>query len=434
MKTKNYIFKSMCALALLAGATSCSEDELGPSIFDTTVSDEPDPTSYTYQFDRWIKENFTDVYNLTFLYKMQDIGTDMDYNLVPAEYGKAVDLAVLTKYLWFDVYKKLAGVDFLKQYGPRVLHLIGSTAVNPVNGTEILGLAEGGLKVSLFRVNLFDPEDFMQLNEKYFKTMHHEFAHILHQTKTYPKEFDLLSIAHYEPTSWQDRNGAEVASFGCTTCYASSQAREDFAETIANYITRTDDQWDLTLWIASKGWRVIEDSSISSFLEGKNLPSMKSYAFSYYYYASAADRTADLRTYVGAFLEYDGVYYMTNLSAKFPGATDVDDATASGTKGGDKFYTTVTETEAYLDDLRSRYDLVAVEDVDKEDGRAIILQKTDIARNWLDTAWGLDLDELRHEVQVRQTSFNLDELRDEVYSIGKEDETATDGDDNATEE
>lgn len=419
---KKYILKSVCALALLGTAASCSEDDLGDSIFDTT-EEKLDPESYTYQFDRWIKENFTDVYNLTFLYKMQDVGTDMDYNLVPAEYDKAIDLAVLTKHLWFDVYKELAGVDFLKQYGPRILHLIGSTAVNPVNGTEILGLAEGGLKVSLFRVNLFDPTDVDQLNEKYFKTMHHEFAHILHQTKTYPKEFDLISVSHYEPTSWQDRNGAEVASFGCITCYASSQAREDFAETIANYITRTDDQWNLTLWLAEKGWKVIEDSGISSYLEGKSAPSMKSYAFSYYYYANANDRASDIRTYVGAFLEYDQVYYMTDLTAKLSNDPNDPDATASGMTGGTKLFTTVEETEAFLQGLRDKgFELTAVEDADKEDGKANILQKTDIARNWLSTAWGLDLDALRAEVQERQSHVveKMDELRSEVYSIGKD--------------
>lgn len=433
MKMKKYIIKSFCALSILCGAASCSEDELGESIFDTT-EDELAPMSYTYKFDRWIQENFTEIYNVKFIYKMQDSGTDMGYNLVPAEYSKAVDLAVLTKYLWFDVYKTLAGVDFLRQYGPRILHLIGSTAVNPVNGTEILGLAEGGLKVSLFRVNLFDPTDFEQLNEKYFKTMHHEFAHILHQTKTYPKEFDLISASHYEPTSWQDRNGAEMASIGCTTCYASSQAREDFAETIANYITRTDEQWNLTLWVASKGWKVTEDSGISQYLTGKNMPSMKNYAFSYYYYANAKDREADLRTYVGAFMEIDQVYYMSDLSAKISNSEDDSDDSASEMKGGTKLFTTVEETEAYLQGLRSKYDLTAVEDLDQADGRAVILQKTDIARNWLSSAWKLSLDELRKEVQVRQTSFDLEALRAEVYNIGEPEGTPEENPEGEAEE
>lgn len=81
----------------------------------------------------------------------------MNYNLVPARLDKAQDLAVLTKYLWFEAYKEVTGsTQFTQQYGPRILHLIGSSAHNPQSGTETLGLAEGGLKVSLFKVNEMD--------------------------------------------------------------------------------------------------------------------------------------------------------------------------------------------------------------------------------------------------------------------------------------
>lgn len=49
----------------------------------------------------------------------------------------------------------------------------------------ILGQAEGGMKVTLFRVNEIDKNNLSvaQLNEYYFKTMHHEFTHILNQKK-----------------------------------------------------------------------------------------------------------------------------------------------------------------------------------------------------------------------------------------------------------
>ena len=95
----------------------------------------------TYQLDKFLRENYLNVYNLDFRYKMQDVGTDMNYNLVPATYANSVDLAVLTKYLWFDVYGKIVYPDFLKLYGPRIIHLIGSPAYNPTSGTMILGLA-----------------------------------------------------------------------------------------------------------------------------------------------------------------------------------------------------------------------------------------------------------------------------------------------------
>lgn len=259
MALKKYIFRiAVCGCALFA-LPACNDDELDPESIFPEVSEELDPSSASYELDKWCEDNYLKVYNLQFRYKMQDVGTDMNYNLVPATYSNAVDLAVLTEYLWFDVYTKVVSPDFLKLYGPRIIHLIGSPAYNPANGTMILGLAEGGLKVSLFRVNEMDINDFNQLNEFYFKTMHHEFAHILHQTKTYPKEFDEISVDHYDPMGWQDRNMEWCYSLGFTSDYASGEAREDFAETIANYITKTDEQWNYMLDAAQYGWELQYD-------------------------------------------------------------------------------------------------------------------------------------------------------------------------------
>lgn len=255
-KAFNYLF----VLLLVLPFSTCTEEQLEPSIFDTTEK-ELDPDSDSYFLDLFLEKNYLEPYNLQFRYKMQDVGADMNYNLVPATYENAKKMAVLTKYLWFDAYGEVLGVDFLKEWGPRIIHLIGSPAYNPANHTMILGLAEGGIKVSLFRVNSLDPASVEQMNEYYFKTMHHEFAHILHQTKTYPKEFNLISSRYYEPFSWQDRNDNVAASLGFVSSYGSSQTREDFVEVIANYIVKSDADWNSLLDIASKGWKVEKDSN-----------------------------------------------------------------------------------------------------------------------------------------------------------------------------
>lgn len=232
---------------------SCSEDEFSSSIF-IDQGEDLDPKSYSYKFDKWLEDEYLKPYNLRYRYKMQDVGADMDYNLVPTGYQNAQDMAVLTKYLWFDVYGEVINDDFLKSYGPRIIHLIGSPAFNPASGTMILGLAEGGLKVSLYRCNSVDYTDVDMMNEYYFKTMHHEFAHILHQTKTYPNDFRLISNTYYDPFGWQDRHDSVAASLGLVSPYAGSEAREDFVEVIANYIVKTDEQWNTILNSASKGW------------------------------------------------------------------------------------------------------------------------------------------------------------------------------------
>lgn len=259
---KRIFFYIVLVVSILFGTTACGDDEFGESIFDPTVS-ELDPTSYTYPFDCWLRDNYLKEYNIDFRYKMQHVGTDMDYNLVPATYEKAVDMALLLKYLWIDAYNDVADETFLKMYSARIVHLIGSPAYNPVNGTMVLGLAEGGLKISLFRCNELNPDDISMMNEFYFKTMHHEFAHILHQKKTYPREFNEISISHYEPFKWQDRDVRIAASLGFVSPYGSSQTQEDFVEIIANYIVKTDADWNQILDWASKGWGPASESNAS---------------------------------------------------------------------------------------------------------------------------------------------------------------------------
>lgn len=407
--TKKYIFSAIL-LGCAAAFTAC-EDDLDPNSIFEEVSDELDPNSASYQLDKFLEDNYRAVYNLQFRYKMQDVGTDMNYNLIPATYANSVDLAVMTKFLWFDVYDKVVTSDpaFLKKYGPRIIHLIGSPAYNPANGTMILGLAEGGLKVSLFRVNEMDVTDFYTLNEFYFRTMHHEFAHILHQTKTYPQAFNQISTQFYDPMGWQDRNFDYCYSLGFTSDYASGQAREDFAETIANYITRTSSeflpanpdgtkpmgQWEEMMDHAGRGWeQLIDEYGMPVTDEGSRKP-----VYACYYYYKDNIVSDENRTHA-----------------------TLDEVTE--TRDADGNVVSVT--------LNSNPNLTVypVEDIDGVDGPAVIEQKVQIARDWFRDAWGIDLDELRAEVQRRQLSINepwdandptgptvLEHLRSQVYDI-----------------
>jgi len=245
-----YIKILFCGLLLLSVYSCNKKDDFTESIF----VDEPklNPGSKTYQFDMWLNANYLKPYNLEFRYKLPDVYTDIDYNLVPASIDKSMIVAVLTKYLWFDVYSKIVSEDFLKQYGPRIIKLIGSPAYNPSLGTMILGTAEGGIEVTLYRCNEASSGNIDFMNENYFKTMHHEFAHILQQQKTQPKEFETLSAGQYDPTGWQNRTAAQAAALGYVSPYAGSEPREDFVEVIANYIVKSDAQWQAILNMAAQ--------------------------------------------------------------------------------------------------------------------------------------------------------------------------------------
>ena len=433
---KKYIIGSVLCLALAGAFTSCSsDDDLDPQSIFVPDPDVLDPTSPTYKFDKWVKENYLDEYNMTFTYRMKSLATDPDYNLVPASLEKSMQLAVLTKYLWYDVYDKITGSsDFLRQYGPKMLHIIGSSAVNPSTGTEILGLAEGGLKVSLFVVNDLDPENAELLNAKYFKTMHHEFSHILHQTKTYPKQFDDINLANYEPNAWQERLGGTTCSLGFTSPYASGQAREDFAETCANYIVRTPDEWDLTLWLAERGWYEVDDAYVTYRLQGvwssmwpaNSDATMQRYGFCYYYYRNTADEAADKRTYVGEFVEREEVYYLTDLELTVDrdgNATDPEaqylDYLFYYMNGGARKFKTVAEIEKWLKETYTDKGirLYPVEDTDGNNGRENIEQKVSIVRDWFSSAWNIDIDELRALVQERQSDININDLMEQIENV-----------------
>ena len=237
---KKYIYTLLFAASIVLGA--CNEDKLDShSIFNT---ESPERNA----FDTWLLLKYIVPYNIQFNYKYIDKESDNTYNLIPAEYDKCVAMAKLTKYLWIDSYNELLGETFIKTYCPRMIQLIGSKAYNS-QGSVVLGTAEGGLKITLYNVNELDVNnpniDF--LNTWFFKTMHHEFAHILHQTKNYSTDFNLIST-DYQGPSWLNLESDEIANtMGFITRYASFSPDEDFVEIISNYITHDADYWENVL-------------------------------------------------------------------------------------------------------------------------------------------------------------------------------------------
>ena len=408
-------FKYISALALVAIAamslSSCSEKGLGDTIFPD-VSDELDPNSYTYKFDKWLKENYLDVYNLEFQYRLQDNETNMNYNLEPATLENAVDLAVLAKYMWFDVYEEVSGSkEFVKMYGPRIIMLVGSPAINPQTGTIIVGLAEGGIKVTLLHVNSMNPMNIYALNGDYFHTMHHEFTHILHQTKTIPREFQLISLGRYDALNWQDRNAGVVHSLGFVTPYGSSEIREDFAEISANYITKTDAEW-ARIWLeAGRGYATDGDE------DSEEMSNLTYYCF--YYFENNDATNEENKKYIEEYRvqeNEDGTYIYKNQYQR--GVTPIttgEDGNRYDANGN------LCDNAGFVLDKngnRIPIQVFPVEDKDGVDGVAILEQKINIVRLWFKEQWGLDLDAIRSAVQNRVKTFDaakLDELRQQVY-------------------
>ncbi len=356
---------------------SCSDDKLGASIFDTV--DHPlDKSLYTFPLDTFVKVNFQEPYNVRYMYKMQDMSlssSDLQKNLTPCSYDKSVDLATLAKYLWFDIYKELANQHeiFLKKYSPRIIHIIGSKSLNVSQGTETLGVAEGGLKISLYNANNLSVDDIDMMNEYFFKTMHHEFGHILDQTISRPLLFNLLSNGQYDASGWTNTPDSVAAGRGFVSPYASSMAREDWVEVLANYVTRDTLSWNILLGSAEYEWEEIDIESESAYKKlitpGCNLDTIG-------YYKADKSGNGDNKVYRRVCVR-----------------------NAAGNVEKDENGNPIWVHKSGID------------------GRSLILTKLDMVRAWLSNNYGISIDAMRKMVQQR--TYLTDSKGDFVIKNGK---------------
>jgi substrate import-associated zinc metallohydrolase lipoprotein len=356
---------------------SCSDDNLGASIFDTV--DHPlDKSLYTFPLDTFVKVNFQEPYNVRYMYKMQDMSlssSDLQKNLTPCSYDKSVDLATLAKYLWFDIYKELANQHeiFLKKYSPRIIHIIGSKSLNVSQGTETLGVAEGGLKISLYNANNLSVDDIDMMNEYFFKTMHHEFGHILDQTISRPVLFNLLSNGQYDASGWTNTPDSVAAGRGFVSPYASSMAREDWVEVLANYVTRDTLSWNILLGSAEYEWEEIDIESESAYRKlitpGCNLDTIG-------YYKADKSGNGDNKVYRRVCVR-----------------------NAAGNVEKDENGNPIWVHKSGID------------------GRSLILTKLDMVRAWLSNNYGISIDAMRKMVQQR--TYLTDSKGDFVIKNGK---------------
>ena len=241
MKTRYSLLTAVlvccCITATLITLTSCSEDALD----DTTVV--KDSTRPKTAFDLWLHKNYVETYNINLKYRLEDMETDFTYTLAPADLSNSVKLAHIVLHTWLQAYDEVAGIDFTRQLAPKVFQFVGSPAFETDN-RYMMGQAEGGMKITLFDVNeLKITRSF--LNNSYFQSIHHEFTHILTQTKDYDTDYQKISEGLYEPASWYASGKTESYALqrGFISTYAMKEYNEDFAETMAFYLVYTPAEW-----------------------------------------------------------------------------------------------------------------------------------------------------------------------------------------------
>jgi substrate import-associated zinc metallohydrolase lipoprotein len=269
-------FVAIGAMAL--SACSSDDPDEGKSVIVT-------PNEEQTEFDKWLEVNYAIPYNIDFKYRYKETESDYDYYTVPARYDDAVKMAHLVKYLCVETYDEVAGTDFTRRYFPKMFFLIGEWEYRN-NGTYILGTAEGGRKILLAGLNYLSeniakgPE---YMNEFYLKTIHHEFTHIMNQTKDIPADFQLVTGDKYLGDMWSEEPyDKEYLQRGFISAYSQNSYQEDFAEMLSMYITNDAKTWNG--WLekadqdaAAKTTKTDDDSKIPSELINTKLDIIRRY-------------------------------------------------------------------------------------------------------------------------------------------------------------
>lgn len=265
-----HIKLSLFAIMLGFVLVSCDNDDPnGQSIFESVDKTET-------EFDKWLNTNFVEPYNIRLNYLYNDKLSDNSYNVAPATITNSKAMAKMIKHVWLDAYVEAVGADFVKENTFRVFQFIGSPEYNS-QGSIVLGTAEGGIQVTLFRLNELDLNNIyinqddpfrehydlpLDLNYWYFHTMHHEFCHILTQKKYYSTDFQTISAGKYHSADWVNVEDVDAVKEGFVTGYASGEYNEDFAEVYAVYVTSSEASWNERLQAAGVNGAAIINSKL----------------------------------------------------------------------------------------------------------------------------------------------------------------------------
>jgi len=189
--------------------------------------------------DKWIKDTLTKPFNIAVKYKWEQAEVDLNRTLVPPKEEQIIPVLEAINKVWVRTYVEEAGVSFFKTIAPKFFVLVGSPAYNS-DGSIKLGVAEGGRKVTLYNINDFRVKGMPGYNPdtdtagvvEMFRTIQHEFAHILDQNVRVPVAFSASSVNSYS-ADWLNITNDEARNEGFISPYGMSQRSEDWAEVVA---------------------------------------------------------------------------------------------------------------------------------------------------------------------------------------------------------
>ncbi|MDR2222239.1 MAG: putative zinc-binding metallopeptidase [Flavobacteriaceae bacterium] len=248
---KKTVINVLAIFAIGIAIVSCEKED---KLSNNSVLTKEDPIMNST--DMYLASTFTDPYNMTVSYRWDrnqyGTGKDVARNLYPAKLVNVKPALEMVDKVWLKTYEEVAGKDFVKKIRPGDLLIAGGYAFND-DGTRTLGLASGGVQITLYETDFLGGDVFAA--RQFIHTIQHEYIHIINQTKEFSElEFGKNNRGSYT-SQWyelpqglngkRDVNGNpwNIDSYGnilgFITGYSRSNTFEDFAETASVSLAKT---------------------------------------------------------------------------------------------------------------------------------------------------------------------------------------------------
>ncbi len=239
MKIENKLLNILMLFVLVTSCTTVDDAVTPGSNLNVT------PSSQFNELDKWINENFTEPYNIEIIYRWSESLVDRGRFLYPPLIDSVKPALEVVKQLWIEPYNQVADTSFVQMISPRQFVLVGGLNLNP-SGTITLGLAEAGSRVTLFNIDLVEKDGVPKLR-RFMQTIQHEYAHILNQTEPFDEaQYGKITPAGYT-AQWFNETDAGSRAEGFISAYARASESEDFAEMVAQILSRSRGEWDVLI-------------------------------------------------------------------------------------------------------------------------------------------------------------------------------------------
>lgn len=231
-------------MLLLTVAVSCKKE----SALNVDITKSNLDTYAKGTLDKWLEDNFLNPYNMEILYRFDRYQAKIDKEIAPVMEDKVQPIMEGVSQIFIKPYLDVTSKAFLLPILPKEIALFGSGEYSDDQIT--LGTADAGRQINLYEVNSYDKNNVLsvmgtQERPAAFHTMHHEFAHILHQNVPVPPDYEAIS-SNYIGSSWvgSGNSAATAKSLGFITRYARNNKDEDFAEMISTLLVEGQDHFD----------------------------------------------------------------------------------------------------------------------------------------------------------------------------------------------